>query len=50
MYVGGYCGQSKIGLCVFSELCQIGFLVVCKCSSVLLESIVMSHVQCGDDG
>ena len=41
MYVGGDCGLSEGGLCVFSKLCPIGFLVVCKCSSVLLQSIVM---------
>ena len=40
MYVGG---------CVFSELCQVGLLVVCKCTSVLLQSIFMSYVDCGVD-
>ena len=50
MYVGGYCGLSESGLCVFRELCPVSsFLVVCKCSSVLLQSIVMSYVNCGDD-
>ena len=36
MYVGGYYGLSESGLCVFSKLCSVGFLVVGKCSSVLL--------------
>ena len=47
-YVGGYCGES--GLCVFSKMCLVGFLIVCKYLSVLLQSIVMSYVDCGDDG
>ena len=41
VYVGGYCGLSESGLCVFGKLCPVGFLVVCKCSSVLLQSVVM---------
>ena len=49
MYVGGYCGLSKSGLCVLGKLCQVSFLVVCKCSLVLLQSVVMSYVDCGDD-
>ena len=48
--VGGYCGLSESGICVFSKLCPVGFLVVCKCSSGLLQSIVMSYVDCGNDG
>ena len=44
-YVGGYCGLSESG-----QLCLVGFLVVYKCSSVLLQSIVMSYVDCSDDG
>ena len=28
VYVGGYGGLSESGLCVFSELCPAGFLVV----------------------
>ena len=32
-------------LCIFGKLCQVGVLVVCKCSSVLLQSIVMSYVD-----
>ena len=35
---------------VLGKLCPILFFVVCKCSSVLLQSIVMSFVYCGDDG
>ena len=50
MYVGEYCGLSEIGLCVSGKLCPVGFLVVCKCSSVLLQSLVMSYVDCGGDG
>ena len=41
--------MSESGLCVFGKLCPVGFLVVCKCSSVLLQSIVMSYIDCGDD-
>ena len=50
VYVGGYCGLSKSGLCVFCKLCPVCFLVVGKGPSVLLQSIVMSYVDCGDDG
>ena len=50
VYVGMYCGLSESELCVFGKLCPIGFLVVCECSSVLLQSSVMSFVDCGDDG
>ena len=49
MYVGGYCGLSEGELCILAKLCPVGFLVVCKCSSVLLQSIFMSCVDCGDD-
>ena len=48
-YVGGYCGLSESGLCVFGKLCPVGFLIVCK-SSVSFQAIVMSYVDCGDDG
>ena len=34
--VGGYSGLSESGICVFRELCQIGFLVVGERPSVLL--------------
>ena len=50
MYVGRYCGLSESELCVFGKLCPVGFLVVCECPSVLLQSILMSYVGCGDDG
>ena len=50
LYVGGYCGLSESDRCVLGKLCLAGFLVVCECSSVLLQSIVMSYVYCGDDG
>ena len=36
VYIGGYGGLSKIGLCVFRELCPVSFLVVGECPSVLL--------------
>ena len=48
VYVGGYCGLSNSGLIVFCKLCSVGFLVVCKFSSGLLQSIVMSYIDCGD--
>ena len=44
VYVGGYCGICESELCVFSKLCPVGFLVVCECLLVLLQSIVMSYV------
>ena len=50
VYVGGYCGLSESELCVFGKLCPVGFLVVCECSSALLQFVVMSYVDCGDDG
>ena len=50
VYVGGYCGLSESGLSVFGKLCLVDFLVVCKCSSFLLQSIVILYVDCGDDG
>ena len=36
VYVGGYCGLSESGLCVFRELCPVNFLVVGESLSVLL--------------
>ena len=36
VYVGGYGGLSKRGLCVFRELCPVCFLVVGESPSVLL--------------
>ena len=43
-YVGEYCGLSESKLCVFGKLCPVGFLVVCECSSVLLQSVVISLI------
>ena len=39
--VGEYCGLSESELCVFCKLSPVGFLVVCECSSVLLQSVVV---------
>ena len=36
VYVGGYGGLSESGLCGFSELCPVGFLVVGESPLVLL--------------
>ena len=36
VYVGGYCGLSESGLCVFCKWCPVCFLVVGKGPSVLL--------------
>ena len=47
--VGGYGGLSESRLCVFCELCSVSFLVVGECLSVLLWSVVLSYVNCGDD-
>ena len=44
-----YVGLSESGLCVFRELCPVSFLVVSERPSVLL-SVVVSYVNCGDDG
>ena len=49
MYVGGYGGLSESGLRVCHKLWPVSFLVVCKCLSVLVQSIAMSYVDCGDD-
>ena len=43
-------GSGESGLCVFRKWCSVGFLVVGKTTSVLLHSIVMLYVDCGDDG
>ena len=47
MYIGGYGGQSEIGLGVFRELCPVGFLVfgesvgfVVACSHMLIVVMV----------
>ena len=45
--VGGYGGLSENGLC---ELCPVSFLVVGESPLVLLQSVVMSYVNCGDYG
>ena len=50
VYIGGYGDLRESGLCVFRELCPVSFLVVGECPSVLLQSVVMSYVNCGDDG
>ena len=50
VYVGGYGDLSESGLCVFRELCPVRFLVVGENPSSLLQSVVMSYVNCGDDG
>ena len=50
MYIGGYGGLSESGLCVFRELCPVSFLVVGESPSVSLWSVVMSYVNCGDNG
>ena len=50
VYVGGYGGPSEDGLYVFHALCPVSFLVVGESPSVLLLSVVMSYVNCCDDG
>ena len=50
VYVGGYGGLSESGLCVFCKLCPFCFLVVGKGPSVLLQSVVMSYVNCSNYG
>ena len=45
VYVGGYCGLSESGLCVFRELCPGSFLVIGECPSVYFV-VVCSHVVC----
>ena len=50
MYVGEHGGLSESGLCVFCKLCTVCFLVVGKGLSALLQSAVMSHVNCGNHG
>ena len=47
VYVGVYCGLRESRLCVFGKLYPVGFAVYCKS---LLQSIVMSYVDCDDDG
>ena len=43
VYVGGYDGLSKSGLCVFRELCPVSFLVVGESVGFV---VVCSHVVC----
>ena len=50
MYVGDYDGLSDSRFCVFGKLCPVGFLIFCESPLVLLYSVVMSYVYCGDDG
>ena len=50
MYVGGYGGLRESGLCVFRELCPVSFLILGEHPSVLLLSVVVSYVNCSDDG
>ena len=49
VYHGRYCGLSESELCVVGKFCPVGFLVVCEYSSVLLQSVVMSYADCGED-
>ena len=50
VYVGGYDGQSESGIGCWRKLCPVGFLVVSKCSSDLLQCIIMWYADCGVDG
>ena len=50
VYVSGHDGLSESGLCVFCKWCTVCFLVVGKGPSVLLQSVVMSYVNCGNYG
>ena len=50
MYIGEHGGLSESGLCVFCRLCPVSSLVVGESPSVLLLSVVMSYVDCDDDG
>ena len=49
VYVGGCCSLSESELDVFDKLCPVGFFVVCECSSVLLQFVIL-YVDCGDYG
>ena len=50
-YIGSaHVGLSESGLCVFREVCPVSFLVVGEGPSVLLWSVVMSYVNCGNYG
>ena len=50
VYVGGHGGLSKNRLCVFRELCPVSFFVVGEGLSVLLYSVVILYVNCGNYG
>ena len=50
VYIGLYGGLSESGLCVFRESCTVSFHIVGENLSVLLQSIIMVYVNCGDDG
>ena len=49
VYVGGYGGLNESEPCVFRD-CVVSFLVVGESPLGLLYSVVMSYVNCGDDG
>ena len=46
MYVGGYGGLSES----VRQLCPVSFLVVGESPSVLLQSVVMPYINCGNYG
>ena len=50
VYVGGYGGLTERGFCVFRELCPVICLEVGERPSGFLQSVVMSDVNCGDEG
>ena len=50
VYVGGCGCLSESRFCVYRELRPVSFLVVGESLSVMLWSVVMSYVKCGDDG
>ena len=41
MYVYGYCCLRESELFVLGKWYPVGYIVVCECSSVLLQSVVM---------
>ena len=50
VYVGGYGGLSESGLCGSHKLCPVSLLVVGEIPLVVLQSVVTSYFNCGDDG
>ena len=47
VYAGGYDSLNESRICVFRELCPVGFLVVGESPSVLLYNIYLkSNFQC----